>query len=345
MNGLQLVTGSSGYFGSLLVRQLLEQGFNVRGFDINDAEDRPKEVEFVRADIRDLGAVEKACEAVDTVYHNVAMVPLAKDVSAFWTVNYDGARNLLQSCLKKGVRKVIHTSSSAVFGVPPRNPVDDTVEPRPQEAYGKAKLAAERLCGEYVRKGLEVTIVRPRTIMGHGRLGIMQILFEWIRQGKKIPVLGKGDNIYQFVHADDLADACIKAAARNGSSVYNIGAEEYGSMRETLEGLIAHADTGSRVLCVPKAPTVAIMKATGRLRLSPLGPYHWLMYGESMFFDISRAKSELSWIPKYGNVAMFCQSYDWYLANRERILQGATGASQHRSAVKQGVLRVAGWFL
>ncbi len=105
---------------------------------------------------------------------------------------------------------------------------------------------AEELCREYAKKSLDVTIVRPRT-MGHGRLGIMQILFEWIRQGKNISVLGRGDNLYQFVHADDLADACIKAAARPGATTYNVGADRFGTMRETLEGLLAHAGTGSRV--------------------------------------------------------------------------------------------------
>ncbi|HSQ62698.1 MAG TPA: NAD-dependent epimerase/dehydratase family protein [Polyangiaceae bacterium] len=66
----------------------------------------------------------------------------------------------------------------------------------------------------------------------------MQILFEWVRTGKNVPVLGKGDNLYQFVHADDLADTCIAAAGRTGPTVYNIGAERFCTMRETLEGLI-----------------------------------------------------------------------------------------------------------
>ena len=74
-------------------------------------------------------------------------------------------------------------------------------------------------------------MTRPRTIMGHGRLGIFQILFEWIREGYNIPVLGRGDNVYQFVHADDLAEACILAAARPGPTTYNCGALRPGTMR------------------------------------------------------------------------------------------------------------------
>ena len=86
-------------------------------------------------------------------------------------------------------------------------------------------------------KGLNVSIVRPRTIMGLGRLGIFQILFEWIFQGRNIPVLGSGDNIYQFVHAEDLADMCIKVGEVKENNIYNCGATSFSTMRETLEDL------------------------------------------------------------------------------------------------------------
>jgi nucleoside-diphosphate-sugar epimerase len=285
--------------------------------------------------------VRQACAGCAAAHHNVAMVPLAKDKQAFWSVNEGGTRILLAACLGAGVRKVVNTSSSAVYGAPPSNPVDDATPLRPGEEYGRAKLAGENLCREFAAKGLDVSIVRPRTIVGHGRLGIMQILFEWIRQGMNVPVLGKGDNLYQFVHADDLADACIRAGERPGPATYNIGAEQFGTMRQTLEGLIAHAGTGSRVVSLPFRPAVAAMKVTSALGWSPLGAYHSLMYGRSMYFDLTRAKADLDWAPRWGNVEMFRQSYDWYLANRERIL-AQRGLSHHRSPVDQGVLKLVG---
>lgn len=339
----QLVTGGSGYFGSALVHRLLAGGHRVRTFDLIDAHDRPPAVEFAQGDIRDRAAIARACAGVDVVHHNVALVPLAKDRAAFWSVNTEGTRHLLEACVAAGVRKVIYTSSSAVFGVPPRNPVDDTVAPNPREDYGRAKLAAEDLCAEYVRRGLDVTIIRPRTIMGPGRLGIMQLFFEWIRTGRNVPVLGGGRNVYQFVHADDLAAACILAAARSGPSVYNIGAAAFGTMRETIEGVIAHAGTRSRVVSLPMAPARVAMSITSALGVSPLAPYHALMYGESMYFDITRAREELGWTPRYSNAEMFAEAYDWYVANRERPVDGA--ASHHRSPIRQGLLRVVGWML
>jgi len=338
VTGVDLVTGGAGFFGGVLVRRLFAQGRTVRILDLNRYEDPPIGLAVVQADIRNAAAVARACAGVDTVYHNVAQVPLAKDRQAFWSVNEGGTRILLDACLAAGVRKVVHTSSSAVFGVPAHNPVDESTVPHPGEEYGRAKLAAEQICQQFVARGLDLTIIRPRTIMGHGRLGIMQILFEWVRQGRNVPVLGRGDNLYQFIHSDDLADACVRAAGRVGPELFNVGAERFGTMRETLEILTRHAGTGSRVVSVPMWPAVAAMTLTSRARLSPLGAYHALMYGRSMYFDVSKIRSLLGWSSRYSNGEMFCQSYDWYRAHREQVMARTSG-SPHTSAVRQGVLR------
>jgi nucleoside-diphosphate-sugar epimerase len=341
---LHVVTGGSGYFGSLLVRKLREQGETVRIFDLVDADDRPADVEFVQGDIRDAKDVQNACDGASFVYHNVAQVPLAKDRHLFQSVNVAGTETLLRSAEAANVRKVVYTSSSAVYGVPEKNPVTEQTTPQPQEAYGRAKLDGELACRNFIERGLDVSIVRPRTILGHGRLGIFQLLFEWIRQGANIPVLGSGDNVYQFVHADDLADACILAAQRPGGASYNCGTDRYGSMREVLEHLCTYAGTGSKVKSVPMRAAVWGMKASSTIGVSPLGAYHSLMYGRSMYFDTTRARTELGWQPKYSNNEMFEASYDWYLNHRDEVLAGH-GASHHRSAVKQGILGVIPKFL
>lgn len=332
-----LITGGSGYFGSVLVRRALARGLDCRVFDLLDADDRPAEVEFVRGDIRDEEAIAAACRGVEVIQHNVAQVPLAKNRHLFHAVNVQGTENLLHAARSAGVRKLVYTSSSAVYGAPSRNPVGEETPPRPGEPYGAAKLEGERLCQEYAGRGLDVTILRPRTILGHGRLGIFQILFEWVRTGCNVPVLGGGGNRYQFIHADDLAEACLLAAERPGPTSYNCGAERFGTMRESLEALCRHAGTGARVRSLPMAPAVLAMRLTSRLGLSPLGPYHALMYGRSFWFDISKAQAELGWQPRYSNEEMLIESYHWYLENQKRISR-ETGASAHRSAVRQGIL-------
>jgi len=337
---LHLVTGGSGFLGNLIAETLLKAGEKVRVFDIWHDNTQNKDIEFIQGDIRDKVAVFNACNGVDVIHHNVAQVPLAKDATKFESVNIDGTKNILDAALEKQVSKIVYTSSSAVFGVPKVLPVTENTELSPVEPYGKAKARAENLCRYYSEKGVDVSIVRPRTILGSGRLGIFQILFEWVSEGRRIPLLGRGDNMYQFVHTSDLAEVCIRAGERRSYSVYNSGAGRYGTMKEMIQCLCDYAKTGAKPRFIPKKPAVFAMKATSRLMLSPLADYHWIMYGENMYFDISKIKNELDFTPSYSNNEMICESYDWYLANKEKIGSGESGRSPHRSAVKQGILKL-----
>jgi nucleoside-diphosphate-sugar epimerase len=340
-----LVTGGAGYFGDLLTRKLLERGAFVRILDINRPPENYRTAEIVQADIRDASAVLSACDGIDVVFHNAAEIALTKNKSELWTVNHDGTRKLLDACAQCGVKKVVYTSSSAVYGIPKSNPVTEQTGPLPVEDYGRTKLAGEELCRDYARRNLDVSIVRPCTIVGHGRLGIFQILFEWIYQGKNVPVLDDGKNIYQFVHADDFAEACIGASKLKGSDDFNCGTDRFGTMREALEKLCRHAGTGSKVKTLPMRPVLAAMNLSARLGVSPLGAYHAAMYGRSFYFDISKARTQLGWAPRYSNEEMLVESYEWYRANRHVVLAAADVTSRHRSAVEHGILKLLHWFL
>ncbi|MCU1466598.1 MAG: nucleoside-diphosphate-sugar epimerase [Actinomycetia bacterium] len=332
-----LVTGGSGYFGSVLAEQALARGDAVRIFDLNPPGPSLVGAEFVSGDVRDRAAVRGACDGIDVVFHNVAQVPLAKDRALFDEVNVGGTANVLVAARDARVAKIVHTSSSAVFGIPEHNPVTEESPCRPLEAYGRAKLRAELLCRDAVAGGLDVTIVRPRTVLGHGRLGVIALLFEFVADGAPVFVLGRGDNRYQLVHANDLADACLRAGDRAGPSVYNVGALEFGTMRETLQALVEHAQTGSRVRSLPVAPARLTMQALAALGLAPFAPYHWLLYSESLFFDVTKARTELGWEPRHSNASMVIESYEWFVAHRSD--SGGTVRSHHQSPVRPGLVR------
>jgi nucleoside-diphosphate-sugar epimerase len=327
-----LVTGGNGYFGSLLADRLLAAGNHVRVLDVAADGCRRADLDLVVADIRDAAAVRRAVDGVDVVFHNVAQVPLAKDPALLRSVNVEGTQVLLDACRDAGIAKIVHTSSSAVFGIPEHNPVMPDTIPRPQEPYGAAKLAAEWACLRAASTGLDVTIVRPRTILGHGRLGIFGILFDWIADGADPFVLGDGSNRYQFVHADDLAALCIAAAASPGPAIFNAGATRFGTMREALEHVCRHAGTGSRVRSLPARPAALAMKLTSKLGLTPFAPYHWLMYSRSMWFDTAHVTTKLGWEPRWSNDEMFVQSYEWFLANRSAAASTASGSIHRRTA-------------
>ena len=338
-----LVTGGSGYFGSLLIDKLLEKGFDVGSLDINKSDDLPSGVMFHQIDVRDVDSLKKGLLGYDVIFHNVAQVPLAKNKKLFWEVNVEGTKNICEASITNNVQKIVYTSSSAIYGVPKHNPVDENTNPSPGEAYGRAKLEGERICEDFSKQGLKVSIIRPRTILGHGRLGIFSILFRWISEGVNIPVLDNGDNIYQFVHADDLADACILASENDHVlSSYNIGASDYGTMRETLENLCDYAGTGSKVYSLPLRPIEILMNISSKMKLSPLAPYHSLMYGRSLYFDISKAMNELGFSPKYTTNEMFRESYDYFINDHQSIKINEK-TSAHRKPVKEALLKVLRW--
>ncbi len=340
-----LITGGAGFFGSILVNNLLKLGHQVVCFDLNKNSIIHENLISIIGDIRNEDQVFEACKDIDIVHHNVAQVPIAKDKELFDSVNIGGAEVLSQQIKRTGVKSIVYTSSSAVFGVPSYNPVTSQTKPSPAEEYGRAKYNAEKIFNDLCKEGINVSIIRPRTILGTGRLGIFQILFEWIYQGKNIPVLGKGENIYQFVHAQDLATACIAAGEVEGCNTYNIGAKKFSSMKETLEAVIKHAKSNSRVVGVNKKIAQFGMNITSFLGLSPLGPYHSLMYGESMYFDVSEAEKDLRYSPVFSNSEMFIDSYDWYVKNREDILSGELHGSGHQSKIRQGILSLTPYLL
>ena len=171
-----IVTGGSGYFGSLLVEQLVNKGWEVKNLDINKPYQLLKNSEFIKCDVRNLSDVNSVFDGVDTVFHNVALVPITKSKD-YLNTNLFGTKNVIEMAIKSKVNSFVYTSSSAVYGAPKTNPVSENHIPCPAEAYGKSKLDAEFLCSTYSSK-INVSIIRPRTILGHGRLGIFQILLE-----------------------------------------------------------------------------------------------------------------------------------------------------------------------
>ena len=340
-----LITGGSGYFGESLLSNLLNKGYDCSVLDINPPNKSfIEKINFFKTDIRDFKGVSIACKGMDYIFHNVAQVPLAKDKLLFDSVNNIGTMNIVKAANENGCKHLVYTSSSAVYGIPPYNPVNEDTPTNPVEEYGQAKLDGEKMCLEYKDK-MDVTIIRPRTILGDGRLGIFQILFEWVYLNQNLPVFDGGNNIYQFIHCDDLSEACVKSVEEKATGIFNIGANDYCSMKETLNALITHSKKNSKITSLPSKIIVPFMNLASFIRLSPLGPYHSAMYGKSLYFDTSKAQKDLKWSSKYSNKDMIKESYDWYLLNREELLNNKTQKSLHKSAVKQGILNLVGKIL
>lgn len=333
---MYLVTGGSGFCGWAIVQYLLSKKESVRVLDIEPLPGPSGGIDFVQADIRDPEAVRSACRGVSHVIHTVAKVPISKAGKGFFDVNVGGTRNVLESALALGIGKVVHISSSAVQ-ISNQNPVDEAAPYRPVGLYARTKMEAELVCLDYIKKGLDVDMIRPRTVVGMGRLGIFDILFEWISEGKNVYLIGDGSNKIQFLHSGDLAACCYLSSRHKGAESYNVGSAAYASLREDLGCLIEHAKSRSKIVSLPISLSIAALASLDFLRLSPLASWHYLTYHRNFYFNNEKAGRLLGWKPRYDNRGLLIEAYDDYVGGKGK--RPAYGTS-HRKPLRQAALAV-----
>jgi len=334
------ITGGAGFLGLHLARRLLASGHEVRTLDLAPLDDAELEqnVEELRGDVRDLSAAARLVQGADVLVHAAAALPIQASRESIRTVNVGGTGVAFAAAADAGVGRAVLISSTAVYGVPKHHPIAEDAPLVGVGHYGESKIDAEEVARDFGRRGLEVVIVRPKTFIGPERLGVFEILFDWIREGRGIPILGNGSNRYQLLAVEDLVEATVAAAEQDvAGETFNVGATEFGTVRSDLEGLIAHAGSGSRLRPVPARPAELALRALELARLSPLAEWHYRTAHRDSFVDVSKAQRLLGFAPRLSNEQALCETYDWYLANRGRV--GAAGVT-HRVPWDQRALGV-----
>ena len=341
-----LITGGAGFLGINLTRYLLNKGYQVTSLDIApftypDVQDQ---IKIIDGDIRSLEDVEKAMEGVDIVVHAAAALPLYKPEDIFST-DVDGTRNVLEAARSHEVERVIHISSTAVYGIPERHPVFEDDPMIGVGPYGEAKVLAEEVCMEYRNKGMCIPIIRPKSFIGPERLGVFALFYEWANDGKNFPVLGRGNQPYQFLDVEDLCVSiglCMELPEEKVNDVFNIGATEYGSPKEDFQVVLDHAGYGKKIISLPEGPAIVILRFLERLHLSPLYKWVYEQVGKESFVSVEKAERVLGFTPRYSNKEALIRNFEWYLKNRTE-LDKSSGIS-HRVPWKQGALKLAKMF-
>lgn len=337
-----LITGGAGFLGINLTRYLLVRGHHVVSLDIADFNYPERDrIKAIKGDIRDRSSVDRAMEGVQIVVHTAAALPLYRKEDIFST-DLDGTRNVLQSAFEHGVERVIHISSTAVYGIPDHHPLyeDDPLDG--VGPYGEAKVKAEQICLEYRARGMCVPIIRPKSFVGPERLGVFALLYDWAKDGKNFPMIGSGNNRYQLLDVEDLCEAiylCATLDRERVNDTFNIGAKEFTTMREDYQAVLDAAGFGKKIIPFPATPVIWALRILEALRLSPLYKWVYETAATDSFVSIEKAERVLGFTPKYSNKEALVRNYRWYIEHLKEF-EGVSGVS-HRVPWKQGMLRLA----
>ncbi len=287
-----LVTGGAGFIGSNLVRALVERGDEVRVLDNFSTGNRANleglGIEVVEGELRSYERVHAAVRGVDVVFHLGALGSVPRSIQDPLTssaVNIEGTLNVLLAARDEGVRRVVFSSSSSVYGPRRELPVAEDLPPDPISPYGVAKLAAERYCVSFARvyHSFETVVVRYFNVFGPHQspssqyAAVVPLFVTAIANGRPITVFGDGEQRRDFTYVSNVVEGTIRAAEAPGASgrIFNIAASAPVTVNEVADAI--GAALGKPVEKVYEAPRV------GDIRDS------WA--------DVSAAREVLGWEP------------------------------------------------
>jgi len=342
-----LVTGSSGFVGQTVVVHLLGAGYEVVGCDLLPANGRVPTHPHVVGDIRSNDLWHQLERyGIDRIVHCAAAVvsQAVRDPGTVRSTNVVGTEQVVAFARRAGVRKIVFISTCCLWKSSMHRAVLETDTPDPGEVYGLTKLRGEHLLlGEGRRTGgFDAVILRSPTVVGARRIGYFSLLYDFVFQGKRVWVVGSGNNRQQFVSDEDLAVACRLGLEYANTDVFNVGSDEVRTLRTLYGDLIDFAGSESKVTSLPATMTLLGMRAAYRLGISPLGPYHYRMIAEDFVFDTSKAKRVLGWSPTATNTEMLLDGYKYYVAHRDEVHADDT-LSEHQRPARMGVIRLLKW--
>lgn len=334
-----LITGGAGFLGSILKKELLEQQrCRVVSIDLQKDDFAHPNFTAVIGDIREPRTLAKLGKKYHfaAIFHFAAMMPHAvKKRQDFWRTNVDGTRNVAELAKKHRIPRLIFASTNCLWGKATQQAIKEDDPLCPQEIYGKSKMAAEKILHEY-KKDLKVIIFRCPPIIDESRVGIIGIMFEFVREDRKLWLVGKGNNRYQLVYAGDAVRAMLAALKYRRSNTFNIGSENVPAFREMYKYIIQNSGSKSRIKSFPSGLIHPVMRLAANLKLSPLSPYAESMLDKNVSLDISRAKQELNWQPTLNNSEMLMKAYDYFIEHRSELSVGGT----NKDMAKMGLIKL-----
>jgi nucleoside-diphosphate-sugar epimerase len=322
-----LVTGGTGFTGSRLVKKLIDESYDVRVLarkSSNTAELVKWGVEIITGDITDRENVFKAAIGMDQIFHIAAAYRQANlPARAYWDVNFNGTKNILDAVLEYGISRIVHCSTIGVVSSVKNPPADETEICCPGDVYQESKCAAENEVLRYVQeKNLPASIIRPCAIYGPGDTRLLK-MFKMIAERKYL-FFGNGRALFHMVYIDDLTDAFLLCSQKKEAigEIFIIGGEKYTTLNELAKLIAEEFKVPAPKIHLPYLPfefAAAVVEFLyEKLKLKKEPPIYrrrMAFFKKNRAFSIEKAKKILGYSPKYDLNTGIHLTAKWYLEN------------------------------
>lgn len=279
------ITGASGFIGKHLTEKV-KSDFNVFCLSRKKIED--KKIKVIIGDITDKASYEVPDDCY--VFHLASRIMFVSRQECF-RVNYEGTKNLLEACKRKNVKKFVYFSSADVFGEVNKFPLTEETPCCPTTNYARSKLRSEKIVLEY-NQYFPTVVLRPPTVYGPGNntWQLSAKIFQQVKRGW-FPVIGEGDNLKEFCFVKNLVEGALLCAQKENTSgkIYLLSDERPYTFREIILQIAAVMQINLRIISLPYfvGQTLCRVSTTFKKLCS------------DFYFDISRAKNELNYLPRY----------------------------------------------
>lgn len=324
-----LVTGADGFIGSHLTEALIRQGYDVRAFVMYNSfnswgwldtlsEEIKKEIDVFAGDVRDPHGVENAVQGCNIILHLAALIAIPYSYHSpdtYIDTNVKGTLNILQAARKFGATKVVHTSTSEVYGSARFVPITEDHPLQPQSPYSASKIAADQIALSFKHSfDLPVAIIRPFNTFGprQSARAVIPTIITQIASGKRTIELGAVHPTRDFNYVSDTVRGFIAVAEsdRSTGQVVNIGSG-------------FEISIGDLVFTIARLMNADVEISTEKERLRPRESEV-----ERLMADNSRARQILGWKPEYAGYDGLCrglqETIEWY-ARKENLSLFKTG--------------------
>ncbi len=319
-----LITGATGFTGSLLAKKLVNQGVEVVAIARPTSNLKPFNglpITWFQGDVFDSQLIEKAIKGVNYIFHMVTPFREAKSPDlGYRNVHVLSTQLLAKAALKQSdFRRFVHVSTIGVHGHVENPPGDETCPFKPGDIYQETKLEGELWISKFGKEeGLPVTVVRPAGIYGPGEKRLLKI-YKMVANGW-VPAIGNGSNLLHFIHVDDLTNFFILAASDSKAigEIFICGSRQAIKFRDMIDLIANYYQASPNFISLP-APPIFALGDIFELICRPLGiepPIYrrrLAFYTKDRSFDTSKMQNILNFTPSHEDREGLVELAQWYL--------------------------------